>query len=261
MTLRHVLQWRRKEGKAVSQYTTGEIAKLCGVTVRTVQYYDTRGILTPSSLSEGGRRLYAEDDLKRMKIICFLRELGLSIDSISRLLKEPDPGSVISLLLDQQEAVLRGEITERETSLRKLSELKAGLRSLEEPTVESIGDIAYTMTNKKALKKLHMRLLLTALPLGVLQWGSIALGAAKGWWGLVAVWAVVAVPYGIWLSRYYFDHVNYICPKCHRVFKPALKQAFWAAHTPNTRKLTCPDCGHHGYCVEVAAEAEVKADA
>ncbi len=54
------------------KYTTGELAKLCGITVRTVQYYDTRGILIPSELSEGGRRLYSEDDLKRMKIICFL---------------------------------------------------------------------------------------------------------------------------------------------------------------------------------------------
>lgn len=62
---------REKEVKAMSQYTTGEIAKLCGVTVRTVQYYDARGILIPSALSEGGRRLYSEDDLKRLKVICF----------------------------------------------------------------------------------------------------------------------------------------------------------------------------------------------
>ena len=86
----------------MSKYTTGEIAKLCGVTVRTVQYYDTRGILIPSELSEGGRRLYSENDLKRMKIICFLRELDLPIDSISQLLAEEDPESVISILLDQQ---------------------------------------------------------------------------------------------------------------------------------------------------------------
>ena len=38
--------WRR-EVKAMSKYTTGDIAKLCGVTVRTVQYYDSRGILVP----------------------------------------------------------------------------------------------------------------------------------------------------------------------------------------------------------------------
>ncbi|MBQ3318354.1 MAG: MerR family transcriptional regulator, partial [Spirochaetales bacterium] len=60
-------------GKAVSKYTTGELAKLCNITVRTVQYYDSRGILVPSELSEGGRRLYSEDDLNRMKVICFLR--------------------------------------------------------------------------------------------------------------------------------------------------------------------------------------------
>ena len=67
----------------MSKYTTGEIAKLCGVTVRTVQYYDTRGILSPSELSEGGRRLYSEDDLKQMRVICFLRELDLPINSIA----------------------------------------------------------------------------------------------------------------------------------------------------------------------------------
>ena len=55
----------------MSKYTTGEMAKLCGVTVRTVQYYDTRGILIPSELSEGGRRLYSEDDLKRMRSSVF----------------------------------------------------------------------------------------------------------------------------------------------------------------------------------------------
>ena len=75
----------------MSKYTTGEIAKLCGVTVRTVQYYDSRNILTPSALSEGGRRLYSEDDLRLMKIICFLRETGLPINSISALLAEEKP--------------------------------------------------------------------------------------------------------------------------------------------------------------------------
>lgn len=66
----------------MSKYTTGEIAKLCGVSVRTVQYYDSRNILVPSELSEGGRRLYSEQDLKRMKIICFLRDAGISINNI-----------------------------------------------------------------------------------------------------------------------------------------------------------------------------------
>lgn len=63
----------------MSKYTTGEVAKLCGISVRTVQYYDSRNILIPSELSEGGRRLYSDQDVKRMKIICFLRDAGLPI--------------------------------------------------------------------------------------------------------------------------------------------------------------------------------------
>ena len=90
----------------MSKYTTGEVAKLCNVSVRTVQYYDTRGILVPAELSEGGRRLYSDEDLQKMKIICFLRELGLPINSIGELLSEEDPGSVIALLLEQQEQLL-----------------------------------------------------------------------------------------------------------------------------------------------------------
>ena len=84
----------------MSKYTTGEIAKLCGVSVRTVQYYDSRGILVPSELSEGGRRLYSEEDLKRMEIICFLRELDLPINTISQLLDEEHPEDVIDLFLE-----------------------------------------------------------------------------------------------------------------------------------------------------------------
>ena len=101
----------------MSKYTTGEIAKLCGVSVRTVQYYDSRNILVPSELSEGGRRLYSEQDLKRMKIICFLRDAGISINNIGELLSEDDPGSVISVLLEQQEQALREEVSERQEKL------------------------------------------------------------------------------------------------------------------------------------------------
>ena len=108
----------------MSKYTTGELAKLCGVTVRTVQYYDTRGILIPSELSEGGRRLYSEDDLKRMKIICFLRELDLPIDAISQILQEEHPEKVISLLIEQQEKALSDEIADKEENQQKLRRLQ-----------------------------------------------------------------------------------------------------------------------------------------
>ncbi len=242
----------------MSKYTTGELAKLCGVTVRTVQYYDTRGILVPSELSEGGRRLYSEDDLRRMKVICFLRELGMPINSISQLLSEEDPGSVITLLLDQQEQSLKEEIKDISEKLSRLEALRKELKSISDISVESIGDAAYTMTNKNKLRKIRLTMLFTGIPVTAIQWVAIILLIVrKIWWPLI-VWAVIAIPWGIIISKYYFKNVAYICPQCHSVFKPSFKEVFFANHTPNTRKLTCTSCGHHGFCVEVAAEEAEK---
>ena len=245
----------------MARYTTGELAKLCGVTVRTVQYYDTRGILVPTELTEGGRRLYSEEDVKRMRVICFLRDLGLPIDAIGQLLAEDDPASVVTLLLDQQAQTLREEIGERQEKLSRLEEVRAGLKNTREVSVESIGDIAYVMNNKKALRKIHLTLLAIAVPIAILQWVSILLWILKGVWWPFLVWAALAIPYAVWASGWYFRRVAYICPQCHTVFKPTFREAFWARHTPAARRLTCTCCGHHGYCVEVAAEQEVKADA
>lgn len=240
----------------MSKYTTGEIAKLCGVSVRTVQYYDSRNILVPSELSEGGRRLYSEQDLKRMKIICFLRDAGISINNIGELLSEDDPGSVISVLLEQQEQALREEVSERQEKLAILDGIKKELRGIDNFSVESIGDIAYAMENKKNVQKLHVILLITGIPLGIIQWTSIVLWITMGiWWPFAAYW-FVAIPYAVWVSNFYFKRVVYICPQCHEVFKPNFKEAFWARHTPTLRKLTCTCCGYHGFCVETYGKEE-----
>lgn len=242
----------------MSKYTTGELAKLCGVTVRTVQYYDTRGILVPTELTEGGRRLYSEDDVKRMKIICFLRDLGLPIDSIAQLLKEEDPAEIIDLLIKQQEIKLKQEVEESQGKLDRLTKLRRELKDVEHFTVESIGDVAYAMENKKKLNKVHRNMLLVGLPVSVLQWGSLVLGVLEHiWWPFIA-YLILVIPYGIWVSRYYMKKVSYICPACHTVFKPGAREMMFARHTPSTRKLTCTCCGHNGFCVEVATEEDAE---
>ena len=234
----------------MSQYTTGEMAKLCGITVRTVQFYDQRGILIPSSLTEGGRRLYSEEDLKQMKIICFLRDTGLSLDTIGQLLKEEDPGSVIAVMLELQEKVLREEIGERREKLDRLAELKSGLDTISSFSIESIGDIATVMESKKKLNAMYRNVILGGIPLGILQIASILLWILKGIWWPFILWIVIAVPFSIFWTRYYYRHTAYICPQCHAVFRPAFKEAFFARHTMKTRKLTCVKCSHHGFCVE-----------
>ena len=121
----------------MSKYTTGEIAKLCGVSVRTVQYYDTRNILVPSELSEGGRRLYSEADVKRLKIICFLRDAGISIQNIGELLSEENPGQVISVVIEEQEKLLKEEMQERKTKLELIDGIRLELKNVQQFSVES----------------------------------------------------------------------------------------------------------------------------
>ena len=66
--------------------TVNEVAKLSGVTVRTLHYYDQIGLLRPSSVAENGYRLYDSDTLSRLWEIMFYRELDLPLCDIADML-------------------------------------------------------------------------------------------------------------------------------------------------------------------------------
>jgi hypothetical protein len=196
-----------------------------------------------------------------MRIICFLREAGLPINSISELFNEEYPEKIISVLLDQQEQILREEIAEGQKKLSIIETIKRELKEIENFSVESIGDIAHIMKQKNKLKRMRWTMVLTGIPVTALQWVAIILGITNGLWWLLGVWAAVAIPWGVTISAYYFGHVAYICPECHEIFKPKFWEAFWAYHTPRMRRLTCPKCARKGLCVEVFADKEDKKNA
>lgn len=83
-------------------YTVKQLAKLAGVTVRTLHYYDEIGLLKPSSVGENGYRSYEDADLFRLQQILFFRELELSLEQIGQILRAPDFDLVAALRVHRQ---------------------------------------------------------------------------------------------------------------------------------------------------------------
>lgn len=63
-------------------YYTSQFARKASVTVRTLRYYDKEGLLSPTSVTDGGYRLYSDSDFLRLQQILALKFLGFSLDEI-----------------------------------------------------------------------------------------------------------------------------------------------------------------------------------
>lgn len=70
--------------------TVGALAKLAGVTVRTLHHYDEIGLLAPSERTAAGYRTYTDADVARLQRILFYRELELPLDRIHQLIDDPE---------------------------------------------------------------------------------------------------------------------------------------------------------------------------
>lgn len=75
--------------KRVQTYRVKDVARIAGVSVRTLHYYEEIGLLVPATRSDAGYRLYDTDDLLRLQQILIGRELGLPLAAIQRSLDGP----------------------------------------------------------------------------------------------------------------------------------------------------------------------------
>ncbi len=238
----------------MSKYTTGDMAKLCEISIRTVQFYDIKELLKPTDLTEGGRRLYSEDDLKKLRTICLLKSLGLSLDSIRGIMDSKNPGKILLLLLEQQLKSLDTKIADMQKQKDAIEAIKKSIRDTKAISVNSINDIEKIMSEKKKLRKVHGIMLIVGIVMDIIEIATIVLWAVKGIWLPFAVGMPIVILLGILMTRMYYKNTAYICPECSANFRPKLKEFLFAKHTPKTRKLKCTTCGYEGYCVEKYAD-------
>ena len=128
--------------------TVGEVARKTGVTVRTLQYYDKEGLLSPSAESEGGRRLYTDKDLVMLHQIVSLKSLGFSLKDIKgRLISLETPADVANALTEQADDI-RQKIEQLTDSLSAIEQLKAEVLQMQTINFKKYADIIINLQMK-----------------------------------------------------------------------------------------------------------------
>lgn len=79
------------------EYTINKLSKLASISSRTLRYYDEIGLLKPLKINSSGYRVYGENELKRLQQILFLRQFGLELTTISKIL-DSDSFNTIQML-------------------------------------------------------------------------------------------------------------------------------------------------------------------
>jgi DNA-binding transcriptional MerR regulator len=90
------------------RYRIGELARLSGLSVKTIRFYSDRGLVPPAERTDAGYRVYDERALARLELIRALRELGATLADVERVLsREIDVPELVALQLEAVEAQLR----------------------------------------------------------------------------------------------------------------------------------------------------------
>ena len=139
-----------EKNKAIPQgyMTVGEVAKKMGVTVRTMQYYDEEGLLSPSSESEGGRRLYTDKDLIKLYQILSLKHLGFSLDDIKNRLISLDTPADVAGVLAEQAIVIREKVETLSASLKEIEALQVEVLQMQSVDFKKYADIILNLQMK-----------------------------------------------------------------------------------------------------------------
>lgn len=139
-------------------FKIGQLAKLAGVTPDTIRYYEKQQMMDHEVRTEGGFRLYSDNDLQRLKFIRYGRQLGFSLEAIRELLSiRVDPEhhtcqeskNIVQNRLTEVDAMI-AELQHMQRSLKRLNDACCGtahssvycsiLEALEQGTVADLPD-------------------------------------------------------------------------------------------------------------------------
>ncbi|MBC2161116.1 MerR family transcriptional regulator [Listeria booriae] len=127
------------------EYTVQKLAKLAGVSTRTLRYYDEIGILKPARINSSGYRIYGQNEVDRLQQILFYREMNVGLDKIKTILEQPD--------FNETEALK----THRAQLLDKRKQLDELIRNVEKSIAHSERRI--TMTDQEKFEGFKQKMI------------------------------------------------------------------------------------------------------
>lgn len=123
------------DGSEKDIFKIGDLAKEFGVTLRTLRFYEDRGLITPER--SGSTRLYSRNDRGRLKLVLLAKRVGFSLVEIHELMEIYDLGDQndwhLQLVLDKfksQMEVLESQKIELDNSIEELGETIASLQDM-----------------------------------------------------------------------------------------------------------------------------------
>jgi DNA-binding transcriptional MerR regulator/quercetin dioxygenase-like cupin family protein len=119
-----------------SAYTVKQVARLSGVSVRTLHFYDEIGLLKPAYQGQNGYRFYEEPQLLTLQQILFYRELGFELKQIREILGRPNFEKVTALMSHRK--VLEETLARTRTLLQTIDNTAEHLKWGKQMTNEEI---------------------------------------------------------------------------------------------------------------------------
>lgn len=125
-------------------WTVGQVARLAGVTVRTLHHYDQIGLLPPSGRAANGYRTYSAVDLARLQRVLSWRELGFDLEQVAALVATDGTAAAVGDQLRRQHAQLVERIERlqavAETVRKTMEAHDMGIRLTPEEMLEVFGE-------------------------------------------------------------------------------------------------------------------------
>src|SRR5262245_46152351 len=102
----------------------GDLARLCGKSVRAIHLYEELGLLRPHARSKGRYRLFSQDAVMRVRWIGKLQDLGLSLPTIQHVVKEWEASSSAPNAMGKMREVYREKLASTREQIRRLQALE-----------------------------------------------------------------------------------------------------------------------------------------